>query len=89
MQPPLLQYCVLDATVGGGAITTSASPGWRMVTSPPPVISKVVSATRTAVPAMAEFAGQRRTSLTRSVWMTTSQPHGAIVKRACSYKPRP
>ena len=82
VQPPL-QKCAFSGPPSCSKRLDDAPCGWRMVTLPPPVISNVVSPTRTAVAVMAEASP----SEARNVWMTTSQPHGAIVKRACSYKP--
>ena len=78
-----MQKCALSGPLSCSERLDDAPCGWRMVTSPPPVISNVVSPTRTAVAAMAEAAP----SEARNVWMTTSQKHGEIVKRACSYNP--
>ena len=61
-----------------------------MVTTPLRVISKVQSHTRTAMAEMSDGHGAMALLVqVRNVWMTTSHPHGAIVKRACSYTPAP
>lgn len=62
---------------------------WRMVTTPGPVISKIQSHRRTAMATMYELGMMAVMVRPRNVWMRTSHPHGAIVKRACSYNPSP